>query len=78
MASIAERTQAAASRIENAVADGRELVSAAADQASRLKEDYLRPAWTRTRDYARANPGKCILVSAAAGVLVGALVFRRR
>jgi len=65
--------------------DGKEFASVAVDEASRvaseqatrLNEEYLQPAWHATRKYMKEHPVKTLLMTAAAGALVGAY-FRRR
>lgn len=47
------------------------------DQAMELKQRYVDDTWMKTRDYVRQNPGKSILVSAAVGLVLGALLRRR-
>jgi ElaB/YqjD/DUF883 family membrane-anchored ribosome-binding protein len=48
------------------------------EQARGIKEQYLDRGWTQTRDFARDNPGKTMLIAAGVGVLLGALLARRR
>ena len=67
-------------------ADGKDLASVAVDEASRvaseqaarLNEEYLQPAWHATTRYMREHPVKTLLMTAAAGALVGAYCARRR
>ena len=47
-------------------------------QARDLKAEYLERGWNRTRDIVRENPGKTLLITAGIGMLVGALLARRR
>jgi len=58
-----------------------DFVSGVSEQAGELKhrsEKYLQDGWAKTCDYVRANPGKTILFSAAAGLVIGGLLLRRR
>ncbi len=55
-----------------------DFVSGMKDRARDFKDKYISDGWTQTRDYIKENPGKSILIAAAAGVLLGALLTRRR
>ena len=59
-----------------------EFIGDVRDQARGIKQQYIDRGWTQTRDYARENPGKTILIAAGigtgVGLLLGALMARRR
>ncbi len=55
-----------------------EFVSDVRGRAQMIKEEYIDKGWNKTRDFARENPGKTIVISAAIGMLLGALLARRR
>jgi ElaB/YqjD/DUF883 family membrane-anchored ribosome-binding protein len=47
-------------------------------QASDIKAQYIDRGWDKTRDMVRENPGKTLLITAGVGILLGALLARRR
>ena len=55
-----------------------EFISGVKDQALEIKEQYVNENLNKTRAYVQANPAKAILISAAVGMLLGSLLFRRR
>jgi ElaB/YqjD/DUF883 family membrane-anchored ribosome-binding protein len=67
------KTDRTAERVATSLGDLEDMK----ERVVHLKEKYVDEPWTRTRDYTRTNPGKVILLSAAAGVLLG-MLWRRR
>ncbi|HEX4825326.1 MAG TPA: hypothetical protein VFV19_13560 [Candidatus Polarisedimenticolaceae bacterium] len=59
-----------------------EFIGDVREQARSVKEQYIDKGWAQTRNYARENPGKTILLSAGigagVGLLLGAMMARRR
>jgi len=59
-----------------------EFIGDVREQARGIRTQYLEKGWAQTRDYARENPGKTILIAAGVGtgvgLLIGALMARRR
>ena len=51
-----------------------EKVSAIGDKLSDLKNTDIKEVATQAKDYARQNPGQAILISAAAGLVLGMLI----
>ena len=49
-------------------------VSALGDKLSDLKNTDIKEVATQAKDYARQNPGQAILISAAAGLVLGMLI----
>ncbi len=49
-------------------------VSAIGDKLSDLKNTDIKEVATQAKDYARQNPGQAILISAAAGLVLGMLI----
>ena len=68
---ISETTSTARRKVE-------ELMSGVKEQAQKLKTKSVEDLWKGTVDYVKDNPGKTILVSLAAGVVIGSLLRRRR
>ena len=60
-----------ASSAKDYVAD---KVSAIGDKLSDLKNTDIKEVATQAKDYARQNPGQAILISAAAGLVLGLLI----
>lgn len=61
----------AASTAKDYVAD---KVSVIGDKLSDLKNTDIKEVATQAKDYARQNPGQAILISAAAGLVLGMLI----
>ncbi|HEX8847297.1 MAG TPA: hypothetical protein VF791_21820 [Pyrinomonadaceae bacterium] len=61
----------AASTAKDYVAD---KVSAIGDKLSELKNTDIKEVANQAKDYARQNPGQAILISAAAGLVLGLLI----
>lgn len=61
----------AASSAKDYVAD---KVSAIGDKLSELKNTDIKEVANQAKDYARQNPGQAILISAAAGLVLGLLI----
>ena len=61
----------AASTAKDYVAD---KVSAIGDKLSELKNTDIKEVANQAKDYARENPGQAILISAAAGLVLGLLI----
>jgi|SRR5918912_1911403 ElaB/YqjD/DUF883 family membrane-anchored ribosome-binding protein len=61
----------AASTAKDYVAD---KVSAIGDKLSDLKNTDIKEVANQAKDYARQNPGQAILISAAAGLVLGLLI----
>ena len=61
----------------NARAKVDEFVSGVKGQARNLKTKSFEDLFDGTVSYVKENPGKAILVSVAAGVVIGALLRRR-
>ena len=61
----------AASSAKDYVAD---KVSAIGDKLSDLKNTDIKEVANQAKDYARQNPGQAILISAAAGLVLGLLI----
>jgi ElaB/YqjD/DUF883 family membrane-anchored ribosome-binding protein len=61
----------AASTAKDYVAD---KVSVIGDKLSDLKNTDVKQVATQAKDYARQNPGQAILISAAAGLVLGMLI----
>lgn len=61
----------AASTAKDYVAD---KVSAIGDKLSDLKNTDIKEVANQAKDYARQNPGQAILISAAAGLVLGMLI----
>jgi ElaB/YqjD/DUF883 family membrane-anchored ribosome-binding protein len=61
----------AASSAKDYVAD---KVSVIGDKLADLKNTDIREVATQAKDYARQNPGQAILISAAAGLVLGMLI----
>ena len=61
----------AASTAKDFVAD---KVSVIGDKLSDLKNTDIKEVATQAKDYARQNPGQAILISAAAGLVLGMLI----
>ena len=59
-----------------------EFIGDVREQARGIKEQYIDRGWAQTREYARVNPGKTILIAAGAGtgigLILGAMLARRR
>lgn len=55
----------------------REFTDGIKDTADSMKSQSLEDLWDSTVTYARDNPGKTILASLAAGVILGAFLARR-
>lgn len=51
-----------------------EKVSAIGDKLSDLKNTDIKEVASQAKDYARQNPGQAILISAAAGLVLGMLI----
>ena len=65
----------AASTAKDYVAD---KVSAIGDKLSELKNTDIKQVANQAKDYARENPGQAILISAAAGLVLGLLIRSSR
>ena len=61
----------AASTAKDYVAD---KVSVIGDKLTDLKNTDIKEVATQAKDYARQNPGQAILISAAAGLVLGILI----
>src|ERR1041384_4543499 len=61
----------AASSAKDYVSD---KVSAIGDKLSELKNTDIKEVANQAKDYARQNPGQAILISAAAGLVLGLLI----
>lgn len=61
----------AASTAKDYVAD---KVSAIGDKLTDLKNTDIKEVASQAKDYARQNPGQAILISAAAGLVLGLLI----
>lgn len=61
----------AASNAKDYVSD---KVSAIGDKLSELKNTDIKEVANQAKDYARQNPGQAILISAAAGLVLGLLI----
>jgi ElaB/YqjD/DUF883 family membrane-anchored ribosome-binding protein len=66
-----EKIADAASTAKDYVAD---KVSAIGDKLSDLKNVDVKEVANQAKDYARENPGQAILISAAAGLVLGMLI----
>jgi len=69
-------------RISEAARDARDYVtdkvSVVGDKYKELQNADLGELSENAREYVRQNPGKSILIAAAAGLLLGLLITRRR
>ena len=70
-----EKISDAASRAKDYVSD---KVSLVGDKLKDLQNADLGEIAENAKDYARKNPGQAILISAAAGLLVGLIIRGRR
>jgi ElaB/YqjD/DUF883 family membrane-anchored ribosome-binding protein len=70
-----EKISEVASQAKDFVSD---KVSVVGDKLKELQNADLSEITENARDYARKNPGQAILISAAAGLLVGLIIRGRR
>jgi len=70
-----EKISEAASQAKDFVSD---KVSVVGDKLKELQNADLGEIAENAKDYARKNPGQAILISAAAGLLVGLIIRGRR
>ena len=55
-----------------------EFIGDVKEQARIVKSEYIDMGWNKTRDFVRENPGKSLLMAAGVGLMLGALLGRRR
>jgi len=48
------------------------------DQARDIRTQYIEKGWNQTRDFVKENPGKTLLLATGVGMLLGAVLARRR